>query len=99
MDPKLQLARIANRRAELVARCAAQRAELSGTCRAWRAPLAIADQGAAAWRFAKKYRALLAGTGVMLAVVRPFHAVKWFKRGWMLWRFYRGATASAGKRR
>lgn len=97
MDSKQQLARIAKRRAELVARSAAQRAELSGACRTWRVPLAIADQGVAAWRFAKRHQALVAGVGVMLAVARPIRSLKWLKRGWMLWRFYRGATAAAGK--
>ncbi len=98
MDAKQQFVRIAKRRAELVERSAAQRAELAGACLAWRAPLAMADRGVAVWRFAKRHKVLVAGMGAMLAVVRPFHTLKWLKRGWILWRLYRGATAAAGKR-
>lgn len=97
MDSKQQLARIAKRRAELVALNAAQRAELSGACLAWRVPLAVADRGVAAWRFAKRHQGLVAGMGIMLAVVRPFRTLKWLKSGWKLWRFYRGVKAAAGK--
>ena len=97
MNSKQQLARISRRRAELVAHSAAQRGELSVACLAWRAPLAMADRGLAAWRFAQRHRVLVVGVGVMLAAVRPVRSLKWLKRGWMLWRFYRGATAAAGK--
>jgi len=97
MDSKQQLARIARRRAELVACSAAQRAELAGACLAWRVPLAMADRGVSAWLFAKTHQGLVVGMGIVLAVVRPLRTLKWLKRGWTLWRFYRGAKAAAGK--
>lgn len=99
MDSKQQLARIAKRRAELVARSSAQRAELSRACYVWRVPLAIADRGVAAWHVVKRHQGLVIGMGIMLAVVRPLRTLKWLKRGLMLWRFYRGAIAAAGKPR
>lgn len=89
MDASQKLAGLAQRRAELVGRCDAQRAELSEICQAWRMPLAIVDRGVVAWHFAKKHRALVAGLGVMLAVMRPIRTLKWLQRGWTLWRTYR----------
>ena len=80
MDSRQRLARLAQRRAELVGRSDAQRAELSEICLAWRVPFAIVDRGVVAWRFAQKHRALVAGLGVMLAVVRPVRTLKWLAR-------------------
>lgn len=93
MDSKQRLDRLARRRAELVGRCDAQRAEMSEICLAWSAPLAIVDRGVVAWHFAKKHRALVAGLGVMFAVVRPIRTLKWLQRGWTLWRTYRSLVA------
>ena len=64
MNSKQQLARIAERRAELVARSAAQRADLGELCHAWHRPLAIVDQGVAVWRFLRAHPALPVGLGV-----------------------------------
>jgi hypothetical protein len=92
-----RLAKLSRRRAELVARSAAQRAELGELCHVWRLPLAIVDQGVTVWRFLRGHPVLLAGLGVAFAVARPRRAVKWFGRGWALWRFFRGMAARLGK--
>lgn len=78
------------RRADLVVRSAAQRAELGEACRAWRLPLAMADRGVAAWRFVHRHPVLLAGAGAILALTRPRLTLKWLRRGWTLWRIFRG---------
>ena len=97
MDSKQQLARIAERRVELVARSAAQRAELGDVCRAWRLPLAMVDQGVTVWRFLRAHPILPVGLGVAFAVARPRRALKWLGRGWALWRFFRNMAAGLGK--
>jgi hypothetical protein len=97
MDSKQQLARIAERRAELVARSAAQRADLGELCHAWYRPLAIVDQGMAVWRFLRAHPALPVGLGVAFAVARPRRALKWLGRGWSLWRFFRNMPARLAK--
>ncbi|GAO37766.1 hypothetical protein SCT_3203 [Sulfuricella sp. T08] len=97
MEIEQRLDDLSRRRAELVARSAAQRAELGDIGHAWRLPLAIADQGVTVWRFFRMYPALLVGLGVVFAVARPRRAVKWFGRGWALWRFFRGMAAGQGK--
>ena len=93
MDSKQKLARLAQRRAELLGRCDMQRAELSEICLALRMPLAMVDRGVVAWRFVQQHRAIVVGLGVMLAVVRPLRTLKWLQRGWMLWRTYRNLVA------
>jgi hypothetical protein len=97
MNSKQQLARIAERRAELVARSAAQRADLGELCHAWHRPLAIVDQGVAVWRFLRAHPALPVGLGVVFAVVRPRRALKWLSRSWSLWRLFRNMAARLGK--
>ena len=89
MSDQQRLADLYRRRADLVARSAAQRAGLGEACHAWRLPLALADQGVAAWRFVHKHPVLLVGVGAILALTRPRLALKWFQRGWTLWRVYR----------
>jgi hypothetical protein len=98
MDSSQQrLAKLAQRRAELVARSAVQRAELGNIVHSWRVPMAIADQGVATWRFLRGHPALLVGLGVAFVVARPRKAVKWLRRGWTLWRFFSGMAVRLGK--
>ncbi len=97
MGVEQRLVELSRRRAELVERSAAQRAELGDICHVWRLPLAIVDQGVTVWRFFRVHPALLVGLGVAFAVARPRRAVKWFSRGWTLWRFFRGVAARQGK--
>ena len=90
MSGRQRLNELYQRRADLVVRSAAQRAELGEACQTWRLPLAMADRGVAAWRFMHKHAVLLVGAGAVIALMRPRLTLKLFRRGWTLWRVYRG---------
>ena len=90
MNARQRLGELYRRRADLVVSSAVQRAEMSRAGNAWRLPLALADQGVAAWRFARRHPVLLAGAGAIFVLTRPRRSLKWFQRGWALWRVYRG---------
>ena len=80
-----KLARLAERRERLVAQAAVQRMALAQNIEPWRIPLARADQGLAALRFIRRHPALIAGGGVLVAVLRPARIWKWLRRGWVTW--------------
>jgi len=81
-----ELIRLAERKASLVARVGRQRAELAQALAPWNEPLAIVDKGLLAVHYLRRHPALLAGLIVFSAVLRPKGAVKWFQRGWMVWK-------------
>jgi len=89
-----KLTRLAERRAHLVEQAAAQRTALAQTIAPWRAPLALADQGLAALRFAKRHPALMVGTAVVFAAMWPRRAGKWLRRGWVTWQVLRKLRGS-----
>lgn len=89
MNVQQRLEELHRQRTDLVVRSATQRVELGEVCHAWHLPLAIADRGVAAWRLAQKHPLLVAGVGVGFALTQPRRALKWFQRGWTLWRTYR----------
>ncbi|MDD5242215.1 MAG: YqjK-like family protein [Sulfuricella sp.] len=93
MNARQRLDELYRQRADLVARSVAQRAGLSRACHPWRLPLALADQGVVAWRFAHRHPVLLIGVGSIFALTRPRRTLKWFQRGWALWRVYRSMAA------
>lgn len=83
------LARLAERRRELVALAAAQRAVLAMDVAPWRERLAQVDQGVAAFRYVRRHPALLLGTVLLLAAVRPRLTMTWLQRGWIVWQIGR----------
>lgn len=93
MSVEQRLAEFSRQRTELIVRSAEQRATLEEHFHTWRLPIAIVDKGIAAWRFARARPSLLVGFGVAFAVARPRRAIKWLRRGWTLWRYYRSMAS------
>jgi YqjK-like protein len=84
-----RLIKLAERRAILVAKADSQRDLLEQTAASWRKPLALADQGLSAIHYLRQNPLLLAGTAVVVAVLRPRRILKWTQRGWIAWRLTR----------
>jgi hypothetical protein len=84
-----KLARLAERREQLIAQAASQRAALAGEIETWRKPLALADQGLAALRFIRRNAVWFAGAAAVLAVARPKQTGKWLRRGWFAWQLFK----------
>lgn len=81
-----KLARLAERRRQLVAQAAVQRTALGRDLEPWRERLARVDQGVAAFRYITRNPAMMLGAAALLLVVlRPRRAGKWLQRGWLLW--------------
>lgn len=77
--------RLAERRERLVAQAAAQRTVLAQNLEPWRAPLALADRGVAALRYARRNPALLVGAMLMIAVLRPKRLGRGLGPAWTAW--------------
>lgn len=88
-----KLARLAERRADLVAQTERQRAELSGAFEPWQAALGMADHGLSALRFIARHKVLAAGAVALAVALRPNRGVRALLAGWRIWR-----TALAVKR-
>lgn len=88
-----KLARLAERRAELVAQTAQQRAELTGAVEPWHAALGMADHGLSALRFIARHKILAAGAVALALALRPNRGVRVLLAGLRIWR-----TALAVKR-
>ncbi len=84
-----KLARLAERRQQLVAQAAAQRAALAQNLESWRAPLALADRGLLALHYVKRHPSLMVGAVALLAVLRPTRVGKWLQGGWMVFQVAR----------
>ena len=84
-----KLIRLAERRATLIARAENQRDTLGRAANQWRKPLAFADQGVSALHYLKQHPGLLAGSALVLALLRPRRVGKWAQRGWLAWRITR----------
>ncbi len=77
------LARVAERRALLVAKTAAQRETLSLAVQTWSRPLALMDRGLAAFRFVSNHPAWIVGTALVPAALQPGRVGTWLRRGFM----------------
>ena len=88
MDPRL-LELIA-RRERLIARAEAQRGNLARQIEPWKVPATAIDRGRAGIRFLKSHPLLMAGIAAFLVAARPRAALKWAKRGWLLWQVISG---------
>ena len=85
-----KLLKLAQRRERLVLEAAKQRVHIAQTVDAWRAPLALADQGLAAFSFIKQHPIFLAAsTAILVRLVRKSFIGKWFGRGMMAWQLVR----------
>lgn len=87
---------VMQRRGELLAKIAAQREQVAeiGTC--WQVPLALADQGLAAVRFARSHPVLMGGVAALIAVRRR-GVLGMVKGAWRLWKTYRSVANFATK--
>jgi hypothetical protein len=81
-----KLMRLAERREHLIAQAAAQRTALVQNIEPWRKPLALADRGLSVLSYIRHHPALLVGGGALFVASRPGRAVKWLRRGWVMWR-------------
>jgi hypothetical protein len=84
-----KLARLAERRHQLVAQAAAQRTALARDLAPWRSRLALVDQGIAAVRYVRGHPVLMGGIALLLAALRPGRVTKWLRRGWLAWQIGR----------
>lgn len=80
---KKALARIAERRATLVATCETQRQTLNHNVLAWRGPLTLVDRGLAALRFVSRHPAWIVGSALVPSALRPGTLGSWLRRGFM----------------
>lgn len=84
-----KLARIAERRRQLIDQAAAQRIVLAADMIPWRVRLARVDQGIAAVRYVRSRPALWLGGALLLAALRPRRFGIWLRRGWLAWQIGR----------
>lgn len=92
-----QLQAVMQRRGELLAKISSQREQVAQIGTRWQVPLALADQGLAAWRFLRSRPLLVAGVAALL-VWRRRGLAGLAKTGWKLWKSYRYLSALSAKR-
>jgi len=80
------LIKLAERKTLLVARIGNQRTELEQALAPWHGRLAIVDKGLLAVQYLKCHPVLLAGLILFPLIFRPKLAIKWFQRGWLVWK-------------
>lgn len=91
-----QMIEVMQRRNYLLARITEQREQVAEFGSRWQFPLALADQGLTAVRYAQSHPVLIGGL-VALTVVR-WRGVAWVvKSAWRLWNTYRTVTAFSTK--
>lgn len=95
MSVEQRLAELSRQRTELLLRSAEQRSAVAAHFNTWHLPIAIIDKGIDAWRFVRARPGLMVGVGVVFAVARPRRAIKWLRRGWALWRYYRSMVSGS----
>lgn len=84
-----RLLELAEKRATLIARAESQRADLAQAVRPVESMLAIVDRGITGTRYLGQHPALLTGLIAVIALLRPGFVFRWFRRGWLMWRFSR----------
>jgi len=80
-------------RERLLARASVERESLRLQLRAWEAPLALADRGVTAARYAHRHPQWLIAAAVVLAILRPRRALAWVRNGLLAWRAFRWFSA------
>jgi len=84
-----RLIKLAERRATLIAKAENQRNALSQAAVPLRVPLALADRGLAGITYLKLHPEWLAGSAVVVLLLKPRRIFKWAQQGWLVWRFTR----------
>ena len=77
-----------------MARAAVERERLVVQLQVWEAPLALADKGFAAARFARRNPQWIVAAAVLLLVLRPRRALSWARNGLIAWRAWRWISQS-----
>lgn len=80
----VKLAKLAQRRQQLVAQSAAQRVMIAQHIEPWRTPLALADRGFNIIRYVKRHPVFMVGTLSLLGLMRLSRAGKWLQGGWLV---------------
>lgn len=80
---------VAERRSRLLEKIQVQRLALAHDMQPWRGRLALVDQGVAAFHYFKSHAAVMIGSTLLIAVLRPRFTGRWLRRGWMLWQLGR----------
>lgn len=94
---KARLARLAERRQNLIATAAAQRRALASAAAPWRARLEMVDRGIAAFDYLRRRPALIAVGAVLLLVLQPRRVGRWLERGWLVWQVGRKLRRRLGE--
>lgn len=89
-----KLARLAERRQQLVALAAAQRVVLAQDIEPWRARLGLVDRGVAAFQYVRRHPVLMLGGAFLFATFRTRRAGKWLQRAWLVWQIGRRLRGS-----
>ena len=91
-----RLAEIRARREYLIAKSAAQRDQVAQLMAPWHKPLEVAGRGVAAAHYIRQHPAALVLAVAALALLAPRRALRWARRGFLIWRGYRWATRALG---
>lgn len=91
-----KLARLAERRQQLVALSAAQRTTLAYTLEPWRARLSVVDRGVAVLCYVRRHPILMVGASLLFAALRsrrvgmhPRRVGRWLQHGLIAWQLGR----------
>jgi len=92
-----RLAEIGARRARLIVKSAAQRDEAAYLLASWRKPLGVADGSLTVVRYVRAHPGALVIAVIAFALLSPRRALRWARRGFLLWRGYRSAIRTLGE--
>ncbi len=79
-----KLARLAERRQQLILQAAEQRIALTQNIAPLRKSIALADTGIAAVNYVKQHPILMVGGAALIALLRPTRLGKWLRRGFVV---------------
>jgi hypothetical protein len=80
----VKLAKLEQRRQQLLAQSARQRALIVQHIEPWRTPLALADRGLSVVNYVKQHPVFMVGALSLLGLMRLTRAGKWLQGGWLV---------------
>lgn len=93
-----KLARLAERRQQLIVQAAEQRIALTQHIAPLRKSIALADTGIAAVKYVKQHPVLMVGGATLLGLLRPTRLGKWLQRGLVVFEIARNLRGWLSKR-